>query len=212
MKHVQSKSRVRVVFACGVAAVLAATVLASSASAALLQLRANTTSCTYPALTQPFLAVGDANWYTLAPGQTVDSFNGSGWTLRNGATVASAKVASGKPGSVLHLPSGAQAVSPPMCVDETFPTARMMIRSVKGAGSVDVSATYEGISLLGIPVSLARYGGAVRGATAWSPSDSVNVSPDDRNGWQVVRFTFTARGTGSQSQIYNYYVDPRMKG
>ncbi len=212
MKHVHFKPRVGVVFACGVAAVFAMAALAGSASAALLQLRANTTSCTYPALTQPFLSFGDANWYTLAPGQSVDNFNGSGWTLRNGAKVTPTTVGSGMAGSVLDLPNGAQAVSPPMCVDQGFPTARMMIRSVKGAGSVDVTATYEGISLLGIPVSLARNSGTVRGTSAWAPSDSVDVRPDDRSGWQVVRFTFTARGAGSQSQIYNYYVDPRMKG
>ena len=212
MKHVHSKPRVRVALACGVAAALVTAVLASSASAALLQLRPNTASCTYPALTQPFLSDGDVNWYTLAPGQTVDNFDGSGWTLRNGAKVTSTTLAGGKTGSVLDLPSGAQAVSPPMCVDQGFPTARMMVRSVKGAGSVDVSATYEGISLLGLRLSLARDSGTVSGAEAWGPSDEVDVRPDDRAGWQVVRFTFTARGSRSQSQIYNYYVDPRMKG
>ena len=212
MKQVLSKPRVRLAFASGIAVVLATVAFASSATASLLQLRANTASCTYPALSQPFLSFGDANWYTLAPGQTVDNFDGSGWTLRNGAKVTSTTVAGGMPGSVLDLPSGAQAVSPPMCVDEGFPTARMMVRSVKGAGSVDVSATYEGISLLGIRLSLARDSGAVSGGDAWGPSDEVDVRPDDRVGWQVVRFTFTARGSRSQSQIYNYYVDPRMKG
>ena len=212
MKHVHSKPRVRVALASGIAAVFATAAFASSASASLLQLRANTSSCTYPALTQPFLSDGDANWYTLAPGQTVDNFDGSGWTLRNGAKVTSTTVAGGMPGSVLDLPNGAQAVSPPMCVDQGFPTARMMVRSVKGSGSVDVSATYEGISLLGLRLSLARDGGSVRGADAWAPSNEVDVRPDDRDGWQVVRFTFTARGSRSQSQIYNYYVDPRMKG
>jgi hypothetical protein len=204
--------RSHVIAACGAVAILAPAVGASAASAALLQLRPNTKSCTYPALTQPFLSGGDANWYMLAPGQAVDSFSGSGWTLSGGAKVKSATVASGQTASVLDLPSGARAVSPPICVDNGFQTARMMARTVKGAGAVHVSATYEGISLLGIQVSFPRDSGTVRGATNWAASNPVNVRPDDRSGWQVVRFTFAGEGAGSESQIYNYYVDPRMKG
>jgi hypothetical protein len=166
----------------------------------------------YPPLTQPFLSSGDANWYMLAPGQTIDSFNGTGWSLSGGAKVMSATVASGRTGSVLDLPSGARAVSPPICVDNGFQTARMMVRSVKGAGSVHVSATYEGISLLGLQVSFPRDSGSVRGGSAWTASSPVNVMPDSRSGWQVVRFTFIGEGSGTESQIYNYYVDPRMKG
>ena len=63
-----------------------------------------------------------------------------------------------------------------------------------------------------VQVSLARDSGIVRGGTNWAASNSVNVLPDNRSGWQVVRFTFVGEGAGSESQIYNYYVDPRMKG
>jgi hypothetical protein len=206
--------RARAVVLCGVLGIIVSAVGfgASPASAALLQLRPNTKSCSYPSLTQPFISSGDSSLYMLAPGQVVDSFSGSGWSLSGGAKVKAATLESGRAGSVLDLPSGARAVSPPICVDEGFQTARMMARSVKGAGSVHVSATYEGIALLGIPLSLARDSGSVRGGSAWAPSDPVNVRPDSRSGWQVVRFTFVAQGFGSESQIYNYYVDPRMKG
>ncbi len=206
--------RSRAILAGGVfaAIVFALGLVPRPAGAALLQLKPNTKGCVYPALTQPFLSAGDANWYTLAPGQSVDSFNGAGWTLSGGAQVKPATLANGKTGSVLNMPSGSRAVSPAICVDKGFQTARMRVRSLSSAG-VHVSATYEGISILGLRVSLPRDSGNVRSQNgAWAISSPIDVAPDDRTGWQVVRFTLVSRGTATSSQIYNFYIDPRMKG
>src|SRR5581483_5297374 len=98
---------------------------ASAASAA-------TTTCTDPPLTQPFLSFGDSNWYSLTGGESYDSFNGSGWTLSRGASLVNTTLYDGTSGSVLDLPYGAQAISPPTCVNNLYPYLRTMVRSYGG--------------------------------------------------------------------------------
>ncbi len=206
--------RSRAIATCGVLATLtsALALLPSSGSAALLRLRPDTSKCTYPTLTQPYSSLGDANWYFLAPGQALDSFSGSGWSLSGGAKVKSTTLASGRTGPVLDLPRGSRAVSPPICVKYDFQYARMLVRSLSGSQGVHVSATYDGINLLGIAVSLPRDSGTVRGSGTWGVSTPIDVRPNGTSSWQVVRFTLTPQGTSGDSQIYNFYVDPRMKG
>src|ERR1700733_5298612 len=68
----------------------------------------DTSSCTAPTLSQPFLAWGDTNWYALAPGETADDFAGAGWTLKGGAKIVTATLEDGTTGSVLDLPGGSQ--------------------------------------------------------------------------------------------------------
>jgi len=60
-------------------AVLIASVAGGSAQAAT---PTGVSACSAPtySFSQPFASVKDNNWYTLAPGQSVDSFNGNGWT------------------------------------------------------------------------------------------------------------------------------------
>jgi hypothetical protein len=96
-----------------------AVVSATGASPAL----ADATSCTTPTLTQPFLSAGDTNLYTLAPGESADSFDGSGWTLLGQAKIVSTRLADGATGNVLDIPGGSVAISPPMCVDLTYQTS-----------------------------------------------------------------------------------------
>src|SRR5579862_2257724 len=61
----------------------------------------STASCTDPALSQPFLAWGDDNWYALAPGEARDNFYGGGWTLTGGAHIVTTTLEDGTTGSVL---------------------------------------------------------------------------------------------------------------
>src|SRR5947209_7341102 len=58
----------------------------------------DTSACTPPVLTQPFLWAKDRNWYTLVPGQTPDSYTGAGWTLTGGARVVSTRLHDGQSG------------------------------------------------------------------------------------------------------------------
>ena len=45
----------------------------------------DTSACTAPLLSQPFASAGDYNWYTLVPGESPDSFNGTGWAAQRGS-------------------------------------------------------------------------------------------------------------------------------
>src|SRR5689334_20773879 len=74
----------------------------------------DTSGCTDPTLSQPFQWARDNNWYTLVPGQSPGSFDGAGWSMSRGAHVATARLGGSSIGTVLDLPSGARAVSPPI--------------------------------------------------------------------------------------------------
>ena len=189
----------------GALTVLVSSLAASPALAATAPV--DTSSCTQPQLSQPFLSAGDTNWYTLAPGQAADNFGGGGWTLTGGAKITSEKLADAHTGSVLDLPSGSEAISPVMCVASTYPTARMMVRDAIGNEGVSFQVSYAGTKTW----DNARNTGHVHGNhTDWTLSNPVNIHPGNLPGWQLVRFTFIPGGHASDFKIYDFYVDPRM--
>jgi hypothetical protein len=161
--------------------------------------------CSPPPLSQPFTPVGDANSYMLAPGQTPDSFDATGWQLTGGAKIVTTQLADGQTGKVLDLPSGARAVSPTFCVQSNFPTARTMINDVTGNEGVQVYVSNNRAG--GNPVNTGEPNPT---QTGWTPSDPFDVDPSSAPGQQHVQFTFAASGTSSEYQIYDFYVDPRM--
>lgn len=166
-----------------------------------------TTSCTSPPVSQPFLSWNDTNWYTLAPGETPDNFDGNGWTLAAGASIAPTQLADGQTGAVLDLPTGALAISPRVCVDADYPTARTMIETT-GRAAVAVGVYYADAD----PSTKLQRSGTIQGAGAgWSASDPFDVHPGTLPGWQMVRFIFKATGLTGHARLYNFYIDPRMK-
>ena len=169
----------------------------------------DTSTCTNPIMSQTFLSVKDRNWYTLAPGQSPDGFTGAGWTLSRGAQIVNAQLQGGRGGSVLDLPSGAVAISPPMCVTSDYPSARGLVRNVAGDDGVQFYVSYAGTRTWDLPKNT----GHLRGQKAnWTISEPVSVQPDHHTpGWQVVRFVFVAAGKASDTQVYDFYVDPRLK-
>lgn len=170
---------------------------------------ADTSACMNPTLSQTFLSDKDRNWYTLAPGQSPDGFTGAGWTLANGARITTAQLQNGQSGSVLDLPSGAVAISPPMCVTSDYPTARSLVRNVTGAEGVQFYVSYAQTRTWEQPQNTGQLHGQ---QSNWTVSSPVNVQPDHHTaGWQIVRFAFVAGGKTSDFQVYNFYVDPRMK-
>jgi hypothetical protein len=182
----------------------------SSSGASVAGLTLAGSNCSTPALSQPFLSWGDSNWYTLAPGQSVDSFDGTGWTLLTGASIRNETLRDGASGPVLDLPPLSIAISPPVCVESDYPTARAIVKTTLGA-HVSVVALYADALGDGVTENALQTGpsGELDGSSAWAPSGVVQVHPGDLPGWQVVQFAFVNLSVGNL-QLYDFYVDPRM--
>jgi hypothetical protein len=201
------KGLVRAGRVAGLSLVIAATI-AGTAQAAGATTVVDTSSCMDPLLSQPFVSTHDNNWYTLAPGESADNFEGSGWVLSGGATMTTTSLADGSVGTVLNLPSGSRAESPLMCVTSGYPRARAEVRDVVGSEGVFFYVSYEGTNTWAVP----RNTGQMHGnQTAWTLANPVNVQPEGGTGWQPVRFTFVAGGKTSDFQLYNFYVDPHCR-
>lgn len=180
--------------------------VAGTAQAAAPTSLLDTSSCTDPLLSQPFASAHDNNWYTLAPGESSDGFDATGWVLTGGASITTTTLADGSVGNVLNLPSGATAESPIMCVTSAYPRARAEVRDVAGADGVFFYVSYEGTKTWVTPKNTGQMHG---NQTAWTVANPVNVQPAGGTGWQPVRFTFVAGGKTSDFQLYDFYVDPR---
>lgn len=203
MKNSRSSRRRR---HAGVRGTLAVVIAALAASPSLASAATPTAaSCTMPALSTPFLSFGVRSEYAYVPGEALNSFTGTGWTLAGGASIVTTTLYDGTTtGSVLDLPAGSQAVSPLMCVDNDFPSVRMIIRELSGHVGVTVEATLAGAST---PIS----SGTIHGQTpgAWGLSGQFHTQLANQTGWQLVQFTLLPGGTPGESQIYNLGVDPR---
>jgi hypothetical protein len=193
----------------GVAIATAAAVPAQAATTSV-----DTSMCTTPALSQPFLAWGDTNWYALAAGQTPDNFNGAGWVLSGGAKIVTTTLADGSTGSVLDLPGGSLAVSPTICLTSAYPNARMMVANLSGSngGNVAFSVSYAGTSSATSPLQTGTFkttgNGGVNGS--FLLSGSVALDPSSASGWQPMQITLAPSGPKkSEFQVYNLYLDPR---
>jgi len=195
--------------AAGLAVLIASVAGGSAQAATAANTSIDTSWCATPLVSQPFISLHDSSWYTLMPGETTDGFTGAGWQLSGGAKLITTTLADGSVGTVLNMPSGSTAVSPPICVNSAFPTARTLVRDVVGAEGVFFYVGYEGTNTWTNP----RNTGQVHGQhTAWTLSDPVNVQPSNTPGWQPVRFTLKAGGNASDFQIYDLWVDPRCFG
>jgi hypothetical protein len=180
-------------------AVLFAAVAGGSAQAAA---PAQASACSQPAYTfsRPFVSLGDSNWYTLAAGQSVDSFNGTGWTLSGGAKLVTTTLADGSTGTVLDLPAGATAVSPPMCVNSDYPDARVDLRQFGNGPALHAYVAYTGGKTDG------KSSGALNGGSIWGASRAFQLHAGSLSGWQEAQYTFV--GDKGEAQLYDFYVDP----
>jgi hypothetical protein len=164
--------------------------------------------CPGQTFSQPFAALQDTNYYTLVQGSSFDS-PGEGWQLHNGAAIVGTTRPDGSSGGALDLPSGAYAVSPPVCVTLQYPTARTWVEGVNGPGGVVVGVYYPGSRPVGGPVGLLT---APQGA-GWQLSRPFQVHPQlagAEEGVREVRFVFASLGRGSDYRLSGLYVDPRM--
>ena len=168
----------------------------------------DTSACSNPLLTQPFLSAKDSNWYTLLPGETPGNFDGTGWTLTGGAKVVTTTLADGSTTSVLDLPSGSQAASPTVCVTSDYPTARAMVQDVAGAEGVFFYVSYAGTNTWNTPKNTGQVHGS---GTAWTLATPVNLQPFNTTGWQPMRVTLVPGGKTSDFRVYNVYLDPHAR-
>jgi hypothetical protein len=160
-------------------------------------------------LSQPFLGAGDTNLYSLVDGQSVDNFDGSGWTLSDGASVVP-NDGGGSAANVLDIPAGSSAVSPATCVTADYPIAHTMLRNVQGKQGVRVRVSY--LADDGSWEEPKHAGILDTDSNDWTVSDPLRLKPDRADAdLQTMRLTFEARGKASDFQLYNLYVDPRMK-
>jgi len=174
--------------------------------------------CPGQTFAQPFQAFGDVNYYTLVEGSEFNSPS-EGWELLGGASVVSSTRPDGSTGSVLDLPSGATAVSPPVCVTLQYPTARMWTNTVQGKSKVAVSVAYANTRTASKPKQVGTIqedsSGQGNGeAAGWTLSRPFNVQPElagKVEETRQVRFIFASGSTGSDTQLYGLYVDPRMR-
>jgi hypothetical protein len=204
MNSIRSSRRRRQAGVRGALAVVIATLAASPSLASAATTTA--ANCTMPTLSTPFTSFGDGSQYALVPGEALNSFTGTGWTLTGGARIVTTTLYGGTTtGPVLDLPAGSKAVSPLMCVDNDFPSLRTMIRQLTGRVGVTVEATLAGAST---PIS----SGTIHAQTpgSWGLSGQFHTQLANQTGWQLVQFTLLPGGTSGESQIYNLYVDPRM--
>lgn len=160
--------------------------------------------CGDVAISHPFLAFGDPRDYALVPGQVDGNFTGGGWSFTGAAGVLD----DGTGRQVLDLPSESTATSPAVCVNSAYPTARAMIRNVRGGEGVQFYVSYA----QGGAWTKPKNTGQIHGQQGrWTASDNLNLQPGPSDAWQIVRFSFRPGGKTSDFQIYDFYVDPYAK-
>jgi hypothetical protein len=205
-----SSRKLRAALAAGLA--LAGSALAANAASAATVFAPTAVAplsvCSDPALSQPFLGVGDRNYYVLAPGGAFASASTAGWELRNGAGIVETTQPDGTLGGVLDLPSKAQATSPVLCITSDYPTSRLSVRNLAGSEGVFFYVSYWQNGAWTAPKNTGQFHGSGK---AWTLSNPMNVQPSGVAGWQQVRFTFVAGGTTSRFQADDFWVDPRAR-
>jgi hypothetical protein len=173
-------------------------------------LAAGGSTCEGQIFTQAFALFGDSNWYLLTPGSQFSS-GGEGWQLSGGAQIVESIRPYGLRGDVLELPEGAEAVSPPVCVDMNYETAKTWLRRTDGSGAVKVSVSYAGTRSETKPVKVASIHTSGAGWAAEAFQVEPGLVAGEPEEAREVRFVFEAHnGQATDYQMYGVYVDPRM--
>jgi hypothetical protein len=184
-----------------------ATLCAVAPAAAIAAGTTSTTSCNAPALAQVYSWALDTNWYAGIPGESWDNMGTSGWTLSGGAKFMADTLADGARGNVLYMPSGSKAVTPQLCISDSYPFGRGEMRNLAGTQGVSLSVSYLGSKGWGASQAT---GSMVGTSTVWSLPSPFTIKPSSVTGWQYAKFTLTALGSSSKYEISNLYIDPRM--
>jgi hypothetical protein len=188
--------------------VLSALVAVSLPTSALAAGRSTTASCPTSALSQPFARWSDDNLYELAPG---GDFEGSlsGWTLQGGAQRVSGSESFGVTGRVgsfsLLVPHGAVALSPPVCVNASYPAFRLFTRTSTPGTKLSVSVVYPaGKGAVTMSVASVSPGPGWQPTTAISTGSMIGELLDGATASMSIRLT-TVQGS---AQIDDVFIDP----
>jgi hypothetical protein len=166
--------------------------------------------CQAPVFSQPFSDLKDNRDYVLAPGGDFSDPSGAGWQFSGGARLVDDARPDDTTGGSLYMPSGSMAVSPVMCVDTTYPSARLWAQKLGGDGDVSFSVSYAGTKTELKPKEVGHVHGDNR---RWKLSGDIHIKPElagKANGWRRVAFVLVAGGNDGEFQIDDLYVDPRM--
>lgn len=204
MKLMRMK-RLRRIACGGALALVAAVAAAGPAAAGETPTVTPASECPAQEFSQAFSSVKDKNWYTLMYGQSVDRFDGTGWTFSGGAGVAPATLTDGTDSTVLDLPAGSSAESPPICITKDYPKARAVVRGGKDVKGVEFHVSYAGTRSWDEPRNTGQFNGHGEG---WSAADPVDLHPYKVEGYQTVRFILTPADKARSAQLYNLYIDP----
>lgn len=219
MPHSAHRKPSRIAFKLPLAAGACLVVLSIFGSTSALAARGTTSApaptsgsgagCEGQIFTEPFALFGDFAKYMLVPGSQFNTA-GEGWEFSGGAQITETVRPFGLRGDALELPSGAEAESPPVCVNMTYETAKVWIKRINGSGRLKVSVSYAGTRSENRPVKVAAF----RGGPSWSPEAfevEPGLAPGEPEEAREVRFIFSAAEGGSTDfQLYGVYVDPRM--
>jgi hypothetical protein len=190
--------------------VLAAMCVSAPAQAATIS---NPYDCTPQAtLSQTFATWGDYGQYTPVTNAGLEN-GATSWYLSAGASVVSGnepwKVGGATHSRSLNLPSGSSAVTPPICIDQTYPYFRMFAKNTgaaDGALKIDV-LFYDSKGNIASTKPLS-YKSA---STAWAPTGMINIgvfTTKTTVSAAPVAFRFTPTGKSASYQIDDVYVDP----
>jgi hypothetical protein len=196
------------------ATALAAGLLAAPAADAKAT-AANAQSCTpQPATATPFKAFGDPNLYTLIAGGDMESAM-RGWTLSGGATVVegNAPFGVGKPGDhrSLALPGGSKALTATICIDPTYPWARMSARKRAAGGALSADVVYTDTKGRLVTKDAGSYNAPVGVWTLTDPFPIRAKLDESVAGGAAPIALLLSVPAGTAWQVDDVYVDPRMR-
>lgn len=178
---------------------------------------APTKGCPLPSTSQVFSQFGDSAQYALVPGADFED-DMSGWSLDN-ASVASGNepsdVGSSSDSQSLSIAPGGEAVSPPFCVSNLFPTLRFFAQASSERSSwwgtgLRVSLQFtDNVNGFHSRIPLAWL--FSRTFSSWQPTSQLLLGAMLPNGRSLTaRLVFDA-GSNSTWNIDDVYVDPYAK-
>lgn len=159
---------------------------------------------------QVYSWAGDKRSYVSLPGESWDNIGGQGWTLSGGAQFESSQLLDGNTGTVLDLPGGSVAITPPVCVTNDFPMARTEVRDVSGSAGVNVYVLYNSSTQWGPSSFAADVNGYRFFGSDWAVNRAFNILRNDLAHSSWARFVLVPQGAATEYQLSNFYVDPRM--